>query len=280
MNFSKNSYILLDRFNSTTKSVTDQMSACHVIMIITYNNGNSSVTINYGQSINHSEISMEIATTIQLRKSDRSIVTSIDYVCVSSDLCDQIFVKTWTKWFLDLNHDQLQVTLISLLEYPALLNSCDLKQVEFTCESFFCFGTATNPKTFSHWYIVLCVDSPIYVYVTTQLRKFGFHHPHRIRYTCTKEDCEKNDTYSLVIDQLLHLYNLKALEEWLGVGKNRKQTTTMAFINTNTSTVEKHISITFLIKAVVAILFLVFALLIKYYLCRMPTCEHRQSSFV
>ena len=77
---------------------------------------------------------------------------------------------------------KLQATLSSLLEEPNLASSCSVKQVEFNCGDYFCFGTATKPNTFLHSQMIFCVHSSMYVYVTTQLERSKYQHPHRIGY--------------------------------------------------------------------------------------------------
>jgi hypothetical protein len=91
---------------SMYRSVTS--SICHVTIRIDYNQINGNVTLRFGERTNYTGNYIGIETWIPLVKENNSIVSYINYMCSSSDLCDQIFVNKWIHRLANIKYQLLK----------------------------------------------------------------------------------------------------------------------------------------------------------------------------
>ncbi|CAF0772227.1 unnamed protein product [Rotaria sordida] len=212
--FSRNEFNW-NNFSSILLNIENQIisnsSYCHVRITVDYNsNENNYVIIKFNSPINHYKTNIEFGSTINFYKNEiQSIISYLDYTCLSENFCDKNFLNKWAKQLLDTNNNSLHTSFISLWKNSSSTSDiCNSKQIINQCESYLCFIIYDELKNLSYGKSQ-CNDklstNPVYIHIKT-------HGEYSNDYQCIKNHCtnqvkynsilEKNHTEKIIINKI------------------------------------------------------------------------------
>jgi hypothetical protein len=146
-----------NNFSSILTNIENQIlsntSFCHVQIKINYHSyKNDYVIIKFGSPTNYNDTHIEFGTTIHfLDDRIQSIISYLDYICLSNDLCDKNFLKKWSKQLLNASDNSLHTNFISLFQNSSRpLNVCHTKKKLDRCSSYLCFTIYEELKNLSY----------------------------------------------------------------------------------------------------------------------------------
>ncbi|CAF1116251.1 unnamed protein product [Adineta ricciae] len=192
----------LQQLQNKTIYAHKKTNICHVTVYIDSNLTNGNVTIDFDEAINHAvnnSISFEI--WFPLTKGNGSIISTIDFICSTHDLCDRLFVEKWLPWLVEIKYDVIQMNLIYLLTFGNHSGRCDVAGRSTTCSSGKCIAEYTGLRNSS----ILgagCIDKMDLATVDLSMKmesmEFRSIQYKAIQYICTRDNCNDESTFRLV----------------------------------------------------------------------------------
>ena len=178
--------------------ITSTISLCHVrITVDYYSDNNNYVNIKLGSPLkHHHHTHIEFGSTVNFYQSQiQSVVSYLDYTCLSRNFCEKIFLKTWPKLLLNALDNPLHTSLISLWKSPSSpSNVCNPNQVTEQCSSHLCFIVYDQLKNLSFGKSQ-CKDkpstNPVHIYVKIRGGNSA-------DYQCIKNHCTEQALFSTV----------------------------------------------------------------------------------
>lgn len=173
---------------------------CHVRIIVDYDNDSDNyVTIQFGLPINYTNPHIEFGSTLNFYKNDvESVVSYLDYSCLSGNFCDKIFLNNWAKNLLYSKDNPFHTSFISLWNSTSNTpNECNAKKVTKSCLSYLCFIIYDELKNLSYGKSQ-CKDTsstkPVHINVKT-------HGENSIHYQCIKNHCTEEAMFHSVSEK-------------------------------------------------------------------------------
>ena len=171
-------------------------SPCHVRIAVDYNSVNKQyVVIRFGSPMDHNLTHIEFGSTVKFAQNDiRSIVSYLDYTCLSEDLCDKAFLQKWPKLLLSASNNSLHNSFIPLWQNSASSpRKCQAERVTNVCSSYVCFMVYEELKSLSYGKSrceYLSSTNPVSIQIRTDNGK-------RVNdYRCAKNVCTQNIQYN------------------------------------------------------------------------------------
>lgn len=121
---SGNDLFILKKINNKTIHSYTTNNLCHVTIFIDYNQIGGNVIIKFNFDTVRKTDSFSIETLFPLIKENDSIISNINYVCSTDDLCDQIFIETWLQRLANIKYEPLQDKLIYILPSNIQSDKC------------------------------------------------------------------------------------------------------------------------------------------------------------
>lgn len=192
---------------NNTRILTN-VSSCHVRITVDYPSRKSrSILIEFHPKENHSSTTIEFGSMIHFVSSSNppNLISYLDYRCSSGHFCDQDFLNTWPKEFLNHRDNHLHRTLLSAWKSSEI---CQEKFRTDYCESYLCFNIYNELKNLTYG-PTQCHDllstHPINIHIQTKSGKFIQE------YQCRKNHCTGEIFYqSLMLNNSIgHLRRIK-----------------------------------------------------------------------
>ncbi|CAF5108248.1 unnamed protein product [Rotaria sp. Silwood1] len=181
--------------------IISHRSLCHVRITVDYNNEkNNYVIIQFDSSPNHHNTHIEFGSTINFYKNEiQSIISYLDYTCLSEDFCDKNFLNNWPKQILNANDNPLHTGFISLWKNSSsTTNICNSKRLTNQCTSYLCFTIYDELKNLSYGKSQ-CNDklstNPVYINIKT-------YEENSIDYQCIKNHCTNQVIYNSMLEKI------------------------------------------------------------------------------
>jgi hypothetical protein len=216
---STNDSVTLQKLHNKTAYPYKKSSVCHVTIHTDYNQINGNVTVEFGEDTNHTGNYFGIETWFPLTKENKSILSSIDYVCSLNNLCDQIFVEKWIYWLAEMNHETLQDKLISLLTSDIQSSRCDVAGRLAECSGGVCvaeYNANINKTAIGTG----CIDDAFTIdkelYMKMQSIKLQSIQYEELTYFCSSDKCNDDSTFKHVWKETSSLFDfIKPIVHWL-----------------------------------------------------------------
>ncbi|CAF2476026.1 unnamed protein product [Rotaria sp. Silwood2] len=180
--------------------VISDSSLCHVRITVDYNNHeNNYVIIQFGSPIYHYNTHIEFGSTINFNKNEiQSIISYLDYTCLSGNFCDKNFLNYWAKQLLNANNNSLHTSFISLWKNSSSTsNICNSKRVTNECTSYLCFTIYDELKNLSYGKSQ-CNDklstNPVHIHIKTRGEYSN-------DYQCIKNHCTNRVIYNSILEK-------------------------------------------------------------------------------
>jgi hypothetical protein len=156
---------------------------------------------------------------VSIGQRENSVVSYINYVCSSNDLCDQIFVKRWVRQLANIKHASLENELIHLLASDAFLGKCYVTDKLVECSTGMCIA-AYNAILDNNTLKTGCIDNASMIrsllYVKIQSVECQPMQYEELIYTCMSDECNSQSTFIHVLEQTANLlYFFEPIPDWL-----------------------------------------------------------------
>jgi len=196
-------YFSLNDFNWNNVSTnintqqTSTTSPCHVRITVNYTNDKpNNVIIKFGSPIDYNHTHIEFGSRLVFFNNEiQSIISYLDYTCLSENLCDKIFLEKWAKQLLNASDNSLHNSFIPLWNNS---NICHSGKVTNVCESYLCFMIYDELKHLSYGKSQ-CDDklstNPVYIHIKT------YSENQLNDYKCMKNLCTNQVIYNLTLDK-------------------------------------------------------------------------------
>ncbi|CAF1044677.1 unnamed protein product [Adineta ricciae] len=172
---------------------------CHVRISVDYNSmHNRSIIIKFGSPIIYNHTHIEFGSQIEfLPNNHQSIVSYLDYTCLSDDLCERKFLDYWPKLLLNNRNNSLHTSFLPLWDKSnSNTSKCQADRVTNTCASYLCFMIYDELKNLSYGKFhcnELSSTNPVLIHVKT------YSGSRTNDYQCTKNLCTQELSYNLTL---------------------------------------------------------------------------------
>ncbi|CAF1080364.1 unnamed protein product [Adineta steineri] len=234
-----NGSFTLRKLRNKTIYSYEKNAICHVKICIDYSQINGNISIEFGEINNHTGNYIGLEIWFPLIKKYNSILSCIDYICSTGNLCDQIFVEKWIYWLTNRNHEILQNNLINLLTFGNQSGTCDIIGKPILCSSRVCVAEYienSNNTVLGNGCSEESSLMHIEVYVKIQSIELRSIQYKELLYFCTSHNCNDELTFKHVWKETSSLFNLfKPILNWLRL-RNR---TNLSSTSTSTNQPKK-----------------------------------------
>lgn len=171
-------------------------SPCRVRVAVDYTGVKKPfVTVTFGSPVEHNRTHIGFGSTLQFIENNiRSIVSYVDYTCLSPDLCDKLFLEQWPRLLLNASNNSLHNSFLPLWKNSADSPSkCQAERVTNVCSSYVCFMLYEELKNLSYGRSQcneLTSTNPVSIHIRTDTGK-------RVNdYRCAKNVCTREIQYN------------------------------------------------------------------------------------
>ena len=192
--------------------IISNRSSCHLRITVDYQERkNRYVTLEFLPEDHLKSTLIEFGSIIQFYPHDiQTLISYFDYRCSSGNLCDQNFLQTWPKIFLNNRDNSLHQHLLSAWKFP---HQCEQKFPTNYCESYLCFHLYNELKNLTYG-PDQCEDlhstHPVHIHIKTKSGQITQE------YQCRKNHCTGEIFYPSLMqnNSMEYLRKIKDQNQW------------------------------------------------------------------
>jgi hypothetical protein len=215
---SNDSFIIQQISNKTIHSSTTR-NLCHVTIFIDYSRPDGYVIIKFGMDTDRTVNYFGIETWFPLVKGNDSIISDVELVCSSHDLCDRIFVENWIHRLANIKYGPLQDELIYLLASNNYSSKCNIGGELTQCSSGMC-AAECNGNINNIGVRMGCIDNvsatTTVLYVKIQSIELQPMQYEKLSYICMSDGCNSLSTFERVSMKTANFFDrIRLIMKWL-----------------------------------------------------------------